>query len=395
MNTHYIPKLLLRRFATGDRVNTYDFKTESFNSKKLKNTFSEKDLFDSELEAAFASRLEGPVGDILNNKLLKGRSITIDRRENLLLRKFLMINFLRAPIVNGSWDEMVERTQLQNHPSAQARDFLIRHSPELREVFDRCIPSAKSYISDLKTAMEYDSIEDILKPAKEYNSIEDILKSENKSKVSTSLRMAAQHALVTTIAFWDSEDSSQEFILPKLPGICMMDQVSITHKPLVLMTRRQELESTGLDEDLKRELGGLIYGSTVYPENFSIYPISPTRALICFSPYFKAFFPIMDATNTVQLYPPILERVQFDRHFFQPMRMELFKRCKNIFNKIYSFEVKTLTAEEVMGLNSMLLDMETEEFAFHDYNKIRDSFWYYDKRARFALPKKHDFSHMV
>lgn len=60
----------------------------------------------------------------------------------------------------------------------------------------------------------------------------------------------------------------------------------------------------------------------------------------------------------------------------------------------YQYEVKKLTEWEVMEINAMLLDMETEEFAFRDYTKLRDSFWYYDNRAKFALPKKHYFSHM-
>ena len=67
MNTHYIPRLLLRPFAIGERINTYNFTTNSFEFKKLKNTFSEDNLFDEELEKQFASKLEGPFGNLLNN----------------------------------------------------------------------------------------------------------------------------------------------------------------------------------------------------------------------------------------------------------------------------------------------------------------------------------------
>ena len=137
MNTHYIPRLLLRPFAVGERINTYNFTTNTFEHRKLKNTFSEDNLFDEELEKLFASKLEGPFGNLLNNKLLHTDSIKLNRQENLLLRKFLMINFLRAPIVNTDWNEMLERTQLQNHPSVQAREFLMRHHLELKEEFEK------------------------------------------------------------------------------------------------------------------------------------------------------------------------------------------------------------------------------------------------------------------
>ena len=175
----------------------------------------------------------------------------------------------------------------------------------------------------------------------------------------------------------------------------MMDQVSIFYKSLIIWEKRKEFKKNGMSPFLMHELDRLEYGSVIFSENFSIYPISSTRLLICFSPYFRAFFPIMDETNGFVLYPPILQKEQFNRHFFEPMRMELFKPCINYDNKSYQYEVKSLTAEEVMSLNAILLDMETEEFVFHDYNKIRDSFWYYDNKAKFNLPKKHNFSHMI
>lgn len=381
MNTHYIPRLLLKQFAASEKVNTYDFTKSAFCTKKLKNTFSSQDAFDPELERAFSNKLEGPFGNLLNHKLLSGDTISIDRKENLLMRKFFMINFLRAPIVNASWDEMVKRTRLQNHPSVQTMDFLLRHNPEFKEKFEKSIPSKDTYIPDLKKAMEIDSLEDIANP-------------NSKFQVSLTLELAAVNAMLTTIAFWDCKGTGQEFIFPKLPGISQMDNVSIFHKSLVISSVKAEKEKSGIKDELRRELERLEYGSMAYSENFSVYPISPTRAIICFSPYFRAFFPIMDPTDTVELYPPILKKKQFDRHFYEPMRMELFKPCKNLFNRAYQYSVKKLKPEEVLSINAMLLNMETEEFVFRDYNRIRDSFWYYDKKAKFADSKKHDFSHL-
>lgn len=46
MNNHYIPRLLLKQFAVSNKVNTYDCATDSFQAKKLKNTFVSKDIFD-------------------------------------------------------------------------------------------------------------------------------------------------------------------------------------------------------------------------------------------------------------------------------------------------------------------------------------------------------------
>lgn len=377
MRNHYIPRLLLKRFAQKEKVNVYDYETAAFGVQKLKNAFSMADIFDSELEWAFATKLEGPFANLLNHKLLLGDTVAIDRKENLLMRKFLMIQFLRAPIVNTTWDEMVERTRLKEHPSVQAKEFLERHHPELKKIFDEAMPSKETYFSDLKKAMEVSSLEELANPENPYN-------------VSITLQLAARHAMASVIAFWDCTEVEQEFILPKLPGISQMDQVSIFHKSMIL--RQLQEEKTSLTEAQKREVNRLIYGCVAYSENFTIFPLSPTRAMICFSPYFRAFFSSFDAAGVREVYPPLLKKEQFEEHFFKPMRMELFTPCKSIANQHYQYTVKQLQLEEVLELNALMLDMETEEFAFHDFTRIRDAFWYYDNKAQFALGKKHDFS---
>ena len=377
MNNHYIPRLLLRPFAIGERINTYNLTTNSFEFKKMKNTFAGCDLFDEKLEKQFASKLEGPFGNLLNNKLLHTDSIKLNRQENLLLRRFLMIHFLRAPIVNTDWDEMVERTGLQEHPSVQARDFLLRHHPELKEEFEKGQPSAENYISNLKKAMEIDSLEEIAEGREEFD-------------ISISLKFAARRAMATVVAFWDTSSTEQEFILPKLPGITEMDYVSIFHKRVVLQARKLQLEAEWLPDDLLPEIQRLQFGSVLFSENYSLYPISPTRCIVCFSPYFRAFFPVMEESDKIA-YPPLLKKEQFNHHFYNPPRIELFTPCKVRDNQSYCYTVKMLTREELHRVNSLMLDMETEEFAFRDLSKISDSMQYYDNKAVFADKKKHDF----
>lgn len=379
MNTHYIPRLLLRPFAIGGHINTYNFITGSFEFKKLKNTFAENDLFDEGLEKQFAGKLEGPFGNLLNNKLLHSDSIQLNRQENLLLRKFLMINFLRAPIVNTDWEEMVRRTKMQDHPTVQARNFLLRHHPELQDEFEKGLSSSDNYIANLRKAMEIDSLEEIAA-------------GKTEPAISIPLQNAARRAMMSVIAFWDAANIDEEFILAKLPGITEMDQISIFYKNLVLENRRRQLEEEWLPDDLSCEIQRLQLGSIFFSENYSIYPISPTRSIVCFSPYFRAFFSVMDVSSRKKMYPPLLKEDQFCNHFYKPLRMELFEPCKVEFNQTYSYQVKMLTNEELQHVNSLMLDMETEEFAFHDINKIIDSIKYYDNSAVFAEKKKHDFS---
>lgn len=378
MQTHYIPRLLLRHFATGKRINTYDFAADAFCTKNIKNTFAGQDLFPTELEKMMATKLEAPFGNLLNNKLLTEKSMCINRQENLLIRKFILIHFLRAPIVNTTWEEMVKRTRTENHSSVKAREYLVKNLPEYETIFKKEMPSKDTYFPDLKQALEIDSMEELagLKVRKD---------------ISESLRLAALQAMVTGIAFWDCEDCEQEFILPKLPGISEMDGISIFHKMMVLMEKEKEIHVPGIPKEVELEFMRLLYNTPYMCENYSIYPISQTRALVFFSPYFRGFFPIQMRPD----YPPILEKEQFARHFYKAPRIELFQPCISYDNLAYQYRVKQLTREETLRLNALMLQMETEEFAFHDYNKIRDSFRYYATQAKFIEPKKHDFSHLL
>lgn len=383
---HYIPRLLLRKFAEDGKVNSYDFVKGVFCTKKLKNTFAENDLFDPELEKAFADKLEGPIGDMLNNKLLAGDKIVLDRRENLLLRKFFMINALRAPITSESWEDMVDRVDRHDHPIVEMVENMKAVCPEMWASMMEDYSSDERYISDLRQAMSIESLEDIAVPKENTN-------------VSDSLKASATTAMMRVIGFWDCEETGQEFIMPKLPGISVMDNGGLMYKASVMQSLGQNIGSI-LGQDYRsaecyREYMRLMMGSMMITDNFAMYPISPTRMLVAIAPYFRAFFPVVDPVSKRVMLPPLLGKEQFDKHFYKPMNMELFRPCENWRNKQYTYSVKKLTAEEVMQLNAGMLDMETEEMVFHDYNKIRDSFWYYDNVIAMGYEKKHDLSHMI
>ncbi len=380
MNNHYIPRLLLRQFAKGEKINTYSFGENCFRTKKLKNAFSGENLFDSDLEKTFATKIEGPVGDLLNHRLLERMTITLHRRENLILRKFLLIQILRSPIMNNSWEDVIAKTETENHPSVLMMEFMCHYFPQYKKLFEEGIPSDKTYLRDLRIAMQYDSVLDMADP--------------QDDAVPLTLQIAATISMVNCIAFWDSKESEQEFILPKLQGIGMMDQVGNFYKYEVIRKRYEEMKEGKRKRELGPEMERMIFAGMTSPDNFSVFPISPTRIMVMFSPYFRAFFPFVNQFGK-EVYPPLLDKEQFCRHFFEPMRMELFKPCRSVYNSSYCYEVKPLKREEVLALNALLLDMETDEFAFMNYERIRDSFWYYDKKAKFAFGKKHDFSHMV
>lgn len=376
MNSHYIPCLLLRQFAQNGKVNTFDFKSQTFMTKKIQKTFAEKDLFDADLEQAFSKQIEGPLGDLLNHKLLHKDRIEINRSENFLMRKFIMLNNLRAPIVNKTWEEMVELTKTKDHPSIQMTEYFKKYVKGAQDAFEEMMSHKKTYFSNLRTLIEAESLRKLAEESE----------AKGNSKV---LSYSAQNMIVTPIAFWDCEDTGQEFILPKLPGISQMDYRGIFYKISVPEGLRTKKKMTALEEQI---FNRLLSGSILFSDNFSMHPISPTRMIVRFSPYFRGFFPENDVLRPNLCFAPLLEKKQFQNHFFNKTRMTLFEPCSTYWNLKYEYSVKKLTKTETMELNSILLDMETDEMVFHDFNKIRDSLWFYDHVVKLAWGKKHNFS---
>lgn len=380
MNTHYIPRLLLKQFANNEKrtnVHCYNYETKSFSSKNTKNIFTEDDLFPADLEQQFAYQLESPFASLLNNKVLRKEKITINRPENMLLRKFFLIQTLRHPMYNGSWEEMLERTKSKENPTMQMKEVLSQLDPQMKEMFQQMEFTQDDYLPNLIQGLNAELIEDLAKGGEH---------------TTLTLTYYARLACVAAIAFWDCKDSGQEFILPKLTGISLMDDVSILYKWTVL--RQLKASAQHLHPLQKMELERLEHGSTVFFNNFTVYPLSPTRLMVCFSPYFRGFFPQQRYDHPATPFPPLLGKEQFPLHFFKPLPFTLFEPCKNHQNTEYHYQVKSLSAQEVFHINAMLLNVETEEFVFHDFHKIKDSFWHYENVEKIQN-KQHDFSNII
>lgn len=242
------------------------------------------------------------------------------------------------------------------------------------------MPGKSDFIHNLKTTLEVADISDI--------ATQDIRLTDNLALVA-----AAQSAVAVTYTIWDSTECNQEFILPQVPGVSESDMFGFQEKIRVIWNLCEKTKKGPLYNELVTRL----YGSMAYSENYGIFPISATRALIGFSPFFRLFFPMKDNLEPYEnheqtiLYQPLLDEAEFQRHFYSPKRMELFENCDNYMNQKYRYRVKQLRATEVQQMNALMINMEPEKFVFHDYNKIRDSLWYYDNVAQFAMEKRYKF----
>ena len=93
INSHYVPRLILRKF--GDRLSLYNVKTGELKEDiALEHAYAIEDYYDSETEKKLNKRIESQFGDLLANYLLKcDKEIVLSRKQVYLIKMFCRVYF--------------------------------------------------------------------------------------------------------------------------------------------------------------------------------------------------------------------------------------------------------------------------------------------------------------
>lgn len=96
MNTHYVPRLVLKKFS--EKICTYNIKTGELKENiKTEDAYAKTDFYDAETEDNFNRKVESQFGNLLANKLLKCEGVVeLSRKELRLTKKFLLLSVLRS-----------------------------------------------------------------------------------------------------------------------------------------------------------------------------------------------------------------------------------------------------------------------------------------------------------
>lgn len=70
VNSHYVPQLILRHFADGERIQYVDLDKKKVETRNIKSTFAEKGYYSDEIEKELCHKTEVQFANLLNNKIL-------------------------------------------------------------------------------------------------------------------------------------------------------------------------------------------------------------------------------------------------------------------------------------------------------------------------------------
>ena len=371
MNSHYVPRLVLRKFK--DKLSLYNVKLGGFREDiKIEKAYAEQNFYDDETEKNLAVMLEGPFGNLLANKLLKcSDTVELSHKEQNLIKKFLLLSVLRSYCAEQFMllEKNFYRNQQRNFiayckqeemPEEKMREGLETLKAPFEEKQIEGETLTQYWLRTLNVVLETDGTS------------EGILNHENKTYPAYRWAKVIESGY---LAFWDSDSSRDEFIIT---DVGMTSENEIGWNGVTVHNRKKtdfyaELISSETDPYLQKILVRYLNMNVYFHENFQMFPISANRMIVLIAPFYK-FRREMAWRYRM---PPLESLTRLpNEELFAPNRAEYYlkqpqdstKRYYHEKDK-YIYQIKKLKAEEVRYCNALFMDRIDTYLGFSSLNK--------------------------
>ena len=262
---HYVSQFVIKRFS--DAINIFDIHSGKIDeSKRPHKVFYHNDIYEDETEKLFA-HIESRVANIIDQKILKHDTITLTRKELLLLKRYMLICSVRtqtpdgfAKIIRGFESNAMHYISIYNN--------LYNQKITLPNIKDLRLTDDELYARALKVFAITETIRDI---------------ADNSDATSEMLAWAVPF-LESYLAFWDTPNE-KEYILTD----CGMTS---EYEGFHLITGGIDISKTSyLLNKIKDEPGytGILASQFVMYENYNIFVLSSTRSMVMINPFFRLY----------------------------------------------------------------------------------------------------------
>lgn len=364
MHNHYVSQFVIRRFS--DAINIFDVHSGKIDeSKRPHKVFYHEDIYDEETEKLF-NFIESRVANIISQKILEKETIVLTRKELFLLKRYMLICSVRAQTPK-------ELGKIFRDFEKNAEKYIsIRNT-----LFSDCgqMPSIKSI--DITDEELYARA---LKVFSKTNYIRDICLNPDATK--EMLAWAAPF-LESYIAFWDMP-TDREYILTD----CGM---SSEYEGFHLLTGGLDISKASyLFAKSKKDptaYVGLMASNCAMYENYDVFVLGSTRAMVMIHPFFRLYEgqkitfydPALGSWKKKQLeIPDIWPAVIQNRSLFgTPSNQYIMDESHFFEEDRYIYCPRSLTEEDAVYINALLLSQARDIIGFKDPKKIIDSIYYY------------------
>ena len=381
MNSHYVPRLTLRRF--GDFLCTYNVKTGKYlEDVKIECAFCEYDFYSEEIEKQLNRRIESQFGNLFNNKLNRCEStIELSRVELYLIKKFLLVSVIRS---QGNEEFMAVERKYYDNLREYAYQMAMQRGMSEQEAkrdaaskdFDppfveKEIPGETNFdywMRTLNVILDSDGTP------------EGILKHPNKTYPAHRWAQVINNGY---LAFWDSEFIHNEFIITDV-GMTSENEKGWNGTTVHNIKKTNFL--CGLiekerDQRMQMEIYRTMKLHTCFSENFMMFPISAKRMIVEIDPFYK----FREMYKPFYKMPELSELTVLENEkLYFPNDVKYVLPQNGTFPQYhpddkYIYEIKHLTSEETQYCNALFLDRINTYCGFSSLNKAVRSIIYYKR----------------
>lgn len=355
---HYVSQFVIKRFS--DAINVFDIHSGKIDeSKRPHKVFYHNDIYEDETEKLFAY-IESRVANIIDQKILKHTPIILTRKDLLLLKRYMLISSVRTQtpddfgkIIRGFRKNAEHYIGWQNHIYSLNISMPYIDADSTNEIL---------YATALKVFATTDSIRDII---------------YNPEATAEMLAWAAPF-LESYLAFWDTPNE-KEYVLTD----CGMTS---EYEGFHLITGGIDISKISyLLNKIKDEPGyaGIFASQYAMYENYNIFVLSSTRSMVMINPFFRlyhnqrAVFIDNDSKQVLLEKPDIWPAVIQNRELFGIPKNEyiISPTCQTQDDR-FTYLPKSLSEEDIVYINTLLLSQAREIIGFNDAGKIIDSIYY-------------------
>lgn len=333
ITSHYVPRLILRKFS--DHLCLYNIQTGELRENIVpERAYALEDLYDKNTEQKLNKKIESQFGNLLSNVILKAdREISLTRNQLLVIKKFLLVSILRT---------------MQN-------ETILQKEKQLHYCFD--IPFEEKQIEG-ETAFDYwmRTLNVVLDTDGTPRSI---LEHPNKTYPAYRWSRLVNSAY---IAFWDCSNDKDEFVITDI-GMTSENEKGWDgmriHNDKKLSWLTKQLDHSTVESE-KNDIANIIYATCNFSENFMMFPISSKRMIVLICPFYKYRY----ICQKVGMKVPSLEELTVIPHekLFEPNGNEYVfpqvpgKPFKYHENDRYIYDIKQLTNSEIRYCNALFMD---------------------------------------
>ncbi len=360
MKNHIVSQMIIKRFANA--INIFDAHTGRIDvSKKPSKVFYKHDRLSFDLEELLSRNVESRFANLMYGKLNGEHSITLTRSELYLIKRYLLMISVRMYS-----EEEFYRAINNFKPNCEFYSLMHPELSILKRNDELKLTPKELYELALRVFCEHLDLREIY----------------SDPRMTLELLCWSMPFVNSYLAIWDAPEG-MEYLL----GDCsMISEYEGTHQLTEGLSLSKYSYCYYNLVNCNDELSKAFYADTLAKcqlmyENFNIFNLSSKRSLVLINPFFRLYFnqDIMkygeEKIQTVSKKPDIWPSIIQNKELFKvPANEYKYLKSGNFsMDDLFFYEVKKLSANELVYLNSLIISMTHDIFGFNDAKAIKDS----------------------